>query len=116
MKKLRNPNHPKKGSSITVEPIKRIKDTKLIKMPTSAKRGEEIFNKAINIEVRSEILEYSLRNAEIPAIVQSGNYDTIIQDSEKHSSFLSARIPKYTCRQTFGNTFPAGILFLRGKC
>lgn len=34
----------------------------------------------------NEILEYSLRNAEIPAIVQSGNYDTIIQDSKQHST------------------------------
>lgn len=57
MTSLRNPNHPKKGSTIKVEPIKRLKDVKAIKkLLTDKPRDLALFTLGINTNLRASDL------------------------------------------------------------
>jgi len=63
MKKSGNRNHPTKGSNITVEPIKRIKDISLIKkILKDTPRNYALFVLGINTNLRaSDILQIKVR-------------------------------------------------------
>ena len=57
MKKIKNPNHPKKGSRIKVEPIRRLKDIETIKKLLSDKpRDLALFTVGINTNLRASDL------------------------------------------------------------
>jgi len=57
MAKTGNPNHPKKGSTIKVEPIKKLKDIKAIKKLLANKpRDLALFNIGINTNLRASDL------------------------------------------------------------
>lgn len=57
MTKFGNPNHPKKGSTIKVEPIKKLKDIKAIKKLLANKpRDLALFNIGINTNLRASDL------------------------------------------------------------
>ena len=67
MKKIKNPNHPKKGSTIKVEPIRRLKDIETIKKLLADKpRDLALFTVGINTNLRaSDLLNlkvYQVRN------------------------------------------------------
>jgi integrase len=57
MKKVKNPNHPKKGSTIKVEPIRRLKDVETIKKLLADKpRDLALFTIGINTNLRASDL------------------------------------------------------------
>ena len=57
MKKIKNPNHPKKGSTIKVEPIRRLKDIETIKKLLSDRhRDLALFTIGINTNLRASDL------------------------------------------------------------
>lgn len=64
MAKGNNPNHPKKGSQIKVEPIKKVKDVKLIKALLADKpRDLALFTLGINTNLRaSDLLRITVKH------------------------------------------------------
>lgn len=62
MKKIKNPNHPKKGSTIKVEPIRKLKDIETIKKLLSDRpRDLALFTIGINTNLRaSDLLNFKV--------------------------------------------------------
>jgi integrase len=94
MKEPKNPNHPKKGSRITVEPIRRIKDIQLVsKLLSDNPRNHLLFLMGINNGLRTGDL-LKLRVKQIRHL-KLGDTLTIIESKTGKENFLAVNKTVY---------------------
>ena len=110
----RNPNHPKKGSRITVEPIRRIRDVKAIaKLLSDDKRDRLLFLIGVNNGLRvGDLLKLQVKDV---AHLKVGDTLTIKESKTGKPNVLVINKTVYKALREYLTEGPQGYLFASKK-
>lgn len=118
VKDIRNPNHPRKGSRIAVDPIRRLEDIKAIKCILSDQpRDLLLFTMGINNGLRTgDLLRLKVRDV---SHLKEGEEKAILESKTNKINTLCINEAVYKCLKTYLNK--SGLsdddyLFISRKC